>query len=98
MARTVIWNKRPIRFLVQALKWISTDSVHQAERIEQEVLVAINSIPANPEKHPPDKFKRNNLGNFRAFEIVSFRIAYKITASQIRILRIRHVKQEPKHY
>lgn len=98
MARSIVWNKRPIRFLVQALKWISTDSVLQAERVEQEVLTAINSIPVNPEQHPPDKFKRNNAGNFRAFEIASFRIAYKITESQIRILRIRHVKQEPRHY
>jgi plasmid stabilization system protein ParE len=84
--------------LVQALKWISTDSVLQAERVEQEILAAINSILVNPEKHPPDKFKRNNAGNFRAFEIVSFRIAYKVTESQVRILRIRHVKQEPRHY
>lgn len=47
---------------------------------------------------PPDKFKKNNPGNYRAFEKYSYRIAYKHTATEIRILRVRHVKQEPKEY
>lgn len=94
----VVWNKRPSKFLAQALKRISTDSVKQAERVEEAILICIHGTIANPEKYPPDKFKKNNSGNYRAFEHLSFRIAYKITANQIRILRIRHVRQEPKKY
>ncbi|MBX2896319.1 MAG: type II toxin-antitoxin system RelE/ParE family toxin [Cyclobacteriaceae bacterium] len=70
MARTVVWNKQPVSFLIRALKWISADSVLQAERIEQEIIRAVNSIPDNPEKYPPDRFRRANTGNFRAFEVV----------------------------
>jgi plasmid stabilization system protein ParE len=98
MERTIVWNKQPSRFLAQSLKWISADSTLQAERVESKILSAIQSIPANPKQHPPDKFKRDNSGDFRAFELASFRVAYKITDSQIRILRIRHIKQEPKQY
>jgi plasmid stabilization system protein ParE len=98
MAREIVWNKRPSRFLAQSLKWISEDSVLQVERVEKEILTTISNIPANPEQHPPDKFKKNNPGNIRAFEKLSFRISYKITAAQIRILRIRHVRQKPKDY
>jgi plasmid stabilization system protein ParE len=70
----------------------------QAERVEEIILTSIQKLNPNPEVHPPDKFKKNNAGQFRSFEKVSLRIAYKVTDNQIRILRIRHVKQEPKEY
>lgn len=98
MERVIVWNKRPSKFLVQALKRISEDSLLQAERVEDAILTSIKDLVQNPERYPPDKFKKNNSGNFRAFEKLSFRIAYKLTTKQIRILRIRHVKQEPKEY
>ena len=98
MERVIVWNKRPSKFLAQALKRISEDSLLQAERVEEAILTSIAGLIPNPEKYPPDKFKKNNPGNYRAFEKLSFRIAYKLTERQIRILRIRHVKQEPKEY
>lgn len=98
MEKIIVWNKRPSNFLAQALKRISEDSVIQAERVEEAILTSIEGIIANPEKYPPDKFKKDNSGKYRAFEKLSFRIAYKLTPKQIRILRIRHVRQEPKEY
>ncbi len=98
MERVIVWNKQPSKFLAQALKRISEDSVLQAERVEKKIVASMQSIIPNPERHPPDKFKKDNPGHFRAYEVLSFRIAYKITGTQIRILRIRHVKQEPKEY
>jgi plasmid stabilization system protein ParE len=98
MERVIVWNRRPSKFLRQALKRISEDSTLQSERVEEKILTSILGLILNPERYPPDKFKKNNPGNFRAFEIVSFRIAYKFTTSKIVILRIRHVKQEPKEY
>jgi plasmid stabilization system protein ParE len=77
---------------VQALKRISEDSRLQAERVEEALAASIKGLISNPEKYPPDKFKKDNQGNFRAFEKLSFRIAYKVTKGQIRILRIRHVR------
>lgn len=98
MERVIVWNKKPSKFLAQALKRISEDSLLQAERVEEAILTSITALIPNPEKYPPDKFKKDNPGNYRAFEKLSFRIAYKLTTKQIRILRVRHVKQEPKEY
>lgn len=98
MERVIVWNKRPSEFLLQALRRIGEDSLIQAERVEEGLLTSIAGLVKNPERYPPDKFKKHNPGNFRAFEKLSFRVAYKFTESQIRILRIRHVKQEPKEY
>lgn len=98
MARKVVWNKRPTKFLIDVLKRVSEDSFLQAERVEAAILDAVLVLPLHPEMHPPDKFKKNNMGNFRAFEKMSMRVAYKVSETEIRILRIRHVKQEPKEY
>ena len=53
------------------------------------------SLPENPEKFPPDKYKMKNDGSFRAFELFSYRVAYQITSKEIRILRVRHIRMEP---
>jgi plasmid stabilization system protein ParE len=94
----VVWDKPAYASLQSAIKYIKEDSVANAERVRQEMLKVINELPDHPEKHPRDKFKKNNPGNYRAFEKYSFRIAYKITEREIIVLRIRHVKQEPLEY
>ncbi len=98
MERKIIWNKRPSKSLTKALKYISEDSLLQAERVEEGIISAIGELPNKPEKYPPDKYKLNNSGNFRAFELFNYRISYKITDKEIRILRIRHTKQKPRDY
>jgi plasmid stabilization system protein ParE len=72
--------------------------VANAEGVQQGILKMIRELQDHPKKHPRDKFKKNNPGNYRAFEKYSFRIAYKITEREIIILRVRHVKQEPLEY
>jgi len=66
--------------------------------VRAEIMKAVDELPLNPEKYPPDKYKKDNPGNYRAFEKYSLRVAYKHTNEEIRILRIRHVRQEPKPY
>jgi plasmid stabilization system protein ParE len=98
MARRLVWNKRPSSFLKQALRRISSESIANAEKVEEAILDNLNKSLSNPERFPPDPFKKNNNGIFRAFETHSYRIAYKFTNKEVRVLRIRHVKQEPKDY
>lgn len=52
----------------------------------------------NPFIFEHDRFKFDNDGSFRAFEEFKYRVAYKITEDQIRILRIRHTSREPIEY
>lgn len=53
------------------------------------------NLKQNPEIYPLDKYRKNNDGTIRAFEVYSYRVAYQVTSSEIRILRVRHVKREP---
>ena len=98
MERKIIWNKKPSNSLSKALKRISEDSSLQAEQVEESILSSLELARQNPERYPKDKFKKENQGTYRAFETHNYRVAYKFTDTEVRILRIRHVKQEPLSY
>ena len=98
MERRIVWNKRALAYLQQALKRISLESITNAEKVERAILINLEKSLSNPEQFPADKFKKNNNGLFRAFETHGYRVAYKITPKEIRVLRIRHIKQEPRLY
>lgn len=52
----------------------------------------------HPEKHPLDKFKKDNDGSWRAFEKYSYRLSYRVLDNQIRIVRFRHTSKSPLQY
>jgi plasmid stabilization system protein ParE len=95
---TVVWDKAAYTSLQIACYYIKEDSLVNAERVWEEILKIAKGLPDQPQKYPPDKFKKANTGDYRAFEKYSYRVAYKITEQQIIILRVRHVNQEPKEY
>ena len=95
----VVWNKRAYASLQNAFNTIKKDSLQNAEMVRDEILrITREELPTHPQKYPPDKFKINNNGEYRAFVKHSYRISYKYTSSEIRILRLRHSKKEPKEY
>lgn len=94
----VIWSKKASQGLLSAYDHIKEDSVTNALKVRAAIVAIVDALPDNPEKFPPDKFKINNPGNYRAFEKYSYRVTDKHTTSVIRILRFRHVKQEPLEY
>ena len=55
-------------------------------------------LDVNPERFGLDKYKKNNDGTYRYFEIYRYRIAFRIYKTYIRILRVRSTDQEPLVY
>ncbi|MEX2567810.1 MAG: type II toxin-antitoxin system RelE/ParE family toxin [Cyclobacteriaceae bacterium] len=93
---TVSWTKSAYSSLQKAYEKIKENSPASAEKVKDTILFMTRNLPDHPEKYPLDRFKKDNPGNYRAFEKYSYRIAYRHTANEIKILRFRHVKQEPK--
>ncbi|MEM9895278.1 MAG: type II toxin-antitoxin system RelE/ParE family toxin [Bacteroidota bacterium] len=94
----VVWDSQAsFSFKRQIIK-ISKDSIQSAEKVRIEILEIIDNLVENPFMFPPDKYKIDNDGNYRAFEKYSLRIAYLGSSDSVRVLRVRHVKQEPRMY
>jgi plasmid stabilization system protein ParE len=95
MALMIKWNKRAVKQLDEAMERIEKESPINAEKVKREILLKIDAIPEHPEKHNPDKYKTNNDGSFRAFEMHHFRVSYRYKNNEIRIIRLRHTKKNP---
>ena len=96
--RKISWDIGALKEFEQGIDYIAGSSVQNAEKVRQEIVNRIEQLLDNPERHAPDKFKINNDGNYRAFELHRYRISYFVAINEIRILQIRHTGREPKSY
>ena len=96
--RKITWDKTALIYFSEAIRYIRKDSEQNANKVKREILTRISELADYPEIHGPDKYKQYNNGNFRAFELHRFRIAYMVKEEEIMIIRIRHTSQEPKLY
>ena len=96
--RKISWDRHALRQFNKAILYIAEDSIQNAETVSADIIAKIGELSAFPEIYPRDKYKLENDGNFRAFELHRLRIAYFIGSDAIRILRIRHTSREPQNY
>ena len=98
VSRSIRWSVAALKQFESAILYISRDSVRNAEQVRLDILESIELLADRPEFHPPDKFKLDNDGQYRAFELHRLRVAYFHDLEQIRILRVRHTSREPQGY
>ena len=91
----IVWNENAKKELKKIYEYILKDSSQNALKVRQKIIEHILSLLANPEKHPLDKYKINNDGTWRAFEIYHYRISYRVNKEQIRVIRLRHTSRSP---
>lgn len=82
--------------LKEAYSYIKLDSPKNAEKVKSKILASIGKLADKPERYPKDKYRLNNDGSYRAFEIYKYRISYHVSQNQITIIMIRHTKMEPR--
>lgn len=98
MVTAIKWNIRALIQFEDSILFIEEDSPANAKKVQKDILLKINELMKQPESHQPDKYKTNNDGSFRAFELHSFRISYRVKKNEIRIIRFRHTKMNPLKY
>jgi len=96
--KKIHWDKQAINYFREAIKYIRKDSPQNAEKVKKDVLEKISELSKRPEIHAPDKYKVNNAGNYRAFELHRFRVGYLVKGNEIIIARVRNTNQEPLEY
>ncbi|HEY5370199.1 MAG TPA: type II toxin-antitoxin system RelE/ParE family toxin [Hanamia sp.] len=96
--RKVTIDNEAKKSLRDAYAYIRKDSVQNADKVKETILVSIKELIKNPELHNPDKYRIGNDGSYRAYEIYKYRITYYSSSTEIRVIRIRHTKMNPLKY
>ena len=96
--RKVSWDKPALIYFSEAIRYIRKDSPKNADKVKAEILEKIRELSHRPEIQAPDKYKQNNTGNYRTFELHRYRIAYLVKDEEIIIARVRHTSQEPQQF
>jgi plasmid stabilization system protein ParE len=96
--RRIEWSRQALLQFNKAILHIAADSAQNAENVQAEILEKIEGIVVSPERYPPDEYKLQNNGAYRAFELHRLRVAYYVGDEVIRILRVRHTSREPQEY
>jgi len=97
-SRKITWDKEAFSYFRETIKYIRRDSPQNAEKVKKEILEKIGELSFRAEIYNPDKYKLNNDGNYRAFELHRLRISYFIKKDEIIITRIRNTRQAPLDY
>lgn len=98
MVRKIIWPPAAQKQLAKAYEFILSRSYQNAKKVKQDIFDSTRGLASNPEMHPADKYRKNNDGSFRAYELHHYRIAYRVTYKEIIIVRVRHTNMEPRKY
>lgn len=94
----IIWAKRAVNGIKKIYIHIEENSPQNAEIVLDELIEKVSALLENPERYKTDEYKKNNTGNYRAFEHKKIRVSYKIKPDVIEIVRVRHTKQKPSKY
>ena len=96
--KKLTWTRKASSQLEKIYLYIENDSPQNAESVVLTILNKLDDIVGNEEKYPIDKYRKNNKGDFRAFEFFRIRISYQILQDEILIVRIRSTSQKPLNY
>jgi len=79
----VVWSNSAKAELKKAYDYIALDSSENAIMVRDTLIDLTIELPKHPKKYPTDKFKKDNDGTWRAFEMYHYRISYRILEDQI---------------
>jgi plasmid stabilization system protein ParE len=94
----IIWDDEARDYFKTAIRYIKKESPQGARTVRIEILKTVKSITGNPFIFEPDRLRKDNAGDFRAFTVFHFRIAYRVAGDHIQVVRMRHTSQEPLEY
>jgi plasmid stabilization system protein ParE len=97
MGKEVIWSPKALGQLESIHSYVfeRSKSLQIADKLINEIFDSSDILGAQPEMFHLDKYKTNNKGNYRAYEINGYRITYRITKLDVRIIRARHASRDP---
>ncbi|MTH14015.1 type II toxin-antitoxin system RelE/ParE family toxin [Flavobacterium sp. LC2016-01] len=98
MEKKIIWSNTSLNQLEKIYFHLFKESKSKniPNKVIDKIYSSVSILSTNWEIYELDEMKIPNHINYRAYEIYSYRISYKITLNEIHILRIRHTSRNPK--
>jgi len=96
--KIIVWSKNAANQYYEILEFIEDEAPQALPIVGNALMDAIEDLAAQYNSHPPDRFKNNNNGTYKAALVYSYRISYQVTETAVYILRIRHTSREPLNY
>lgn len=93
--KIIEWTKDAAEQYYKILGYLQEKAPEAIDIVGSTLLDAIDDFAFQYNSYPPDRFKKNNDGTYKALVVFSYRISYRITDTKIYILRIRHTSREP---
>ncbi|SHL08798.1 type II toxin-antitoxin system RelE/ParE family toxin [Flavobacterium chilense] len=99
MEKEIIWSKTAQNQLEKIYFYLykETKSKNIPNKVIDNIYNSVTILSTSWEIYELDEMKISNNGNYRAYEIYSYRITYKVTSKEIHILRIRHTSRNPRN-
>ncbi|WP_445710307.1 type II toxin-antitoxin system RelE/ParE family toxin [Flavobacterium sp.] len=96
--KVVVWDTLALLELEDIFDYLKDKSFSSAKKDVTSIVDLTEGLSKDYEIYDVDKFKSSNDGSYRALEEYNYRISYRITSNQIRILKVRHTSRNPKLY
>ena len=96
--KQIVWSKNAENQYYEILEYLYKEAPQAIDIVANKLLDTIESLSAQYNNYPSDRFKKNNNGSFKTVVVFSYRISYQITDTSVNILRIRHTSREPLNY
>ncbi|WP_281309778.1 type II toxin-antitoxin system RelE/ParE family toxin [Flavobacterium flavigenum] len=98
MEKKIIWSKAAQNQLEKIYFHLfeETRSKNIPNKVIDTIYNSVTILSTNWEIYELDEMKIPTDLNYRAFQIYSYRISYRITLTEVYILRIRHTSRNPK--
>ncbi len=96
--KPVVWSRNAEKQYFEIMEDLSERAQEALEKVGNALLDLTTNLAGDYDHHPADRFKSGNDGSYKAALVYSYRISYRITKTQINILRIRHTSREPLGY
>jgi plasmid stabilization system protein ParE len=96
--KNIVWSKNATIQYYQILEYLTKEAPEAINIVGNALLDMIESLALEYNNYPPDRFKKNNDGTFKAALVFNYKVSYQISDKDIYILRIRHTSREPMNY
>lgn len=100
MEKEIVWTETAQEQLQDIYFYIleESKSFSIADKVIDVIVESVTILSKKWEIYEIDEMRLPKAPDYRAYEIYSYRISYKITDNSIFIIRIRHAMRNPKSF